>query len=287
MYEGIIQVQELNQYYDDLTWVIIDCRYDLLDKSAGYRAYLDSHIPNAIYADLHDDMSGPPVTDHGRHPLPSPARLNQLFSLMGISHDKQVVVYDASFGSIAARLWWMLRYMGHEAVAVMDGGWQAWQKSGLETEQEERKNNPVPFEGKVRQEWLVTLDDVMSEPMLVDSREPVRYRGEEEPLDPAAGHIPGAINHYWKSNLTEDGQFLASQQIRQVFLDFYGGIAPEEVVFYCGSGVTACHNLLAAAHAGLTAARLYAGSWSEWCSDPERPVMTGAEKSDLHGSGVD
>ncbi|MFQ5660668.1 MAG: sulfurtransferase [Gammaproteobacteria bacterium] len=275
MYTSLIQANELHQSINDPAWVIVDCRYDLADKSAGYRAYLEAHIPNAVYADLHDDLSGPAVTDHGRHPLPTPARLEQLFSYMGITKQTQVAVYDASLGSIAARLWWLLRYVGHEAVAVLDGGWQLWREAGFECEQGERKNTPVGFKGHARPEWVVTLGDVMAAPLLVDSREPARYRGEHEPIDPVAGHIPGAINRYWKENLAADGCFLAPQQLRQDFLKMYADTPARESVFYCGSGVTACHNLLAAYHAGLPAPRLYAGSWSEWCADPERPVATG------------
>lgn len=277
MHKTIVQVQELNQHLDDPDWVIVDCRYDLSDKSAGYRDYLNVHIPTAVYADLHDDLSSSATGGQGRHPLPGPARLNQVFSSLGIHQHSQVLVYDSASASIAARLWWMLRYMGHEAVAILEGGWLAWQAAGYETEQTERKNSPAQFEGNVRRDWLVSIDTVPEQALLVDSREPARYRGELEPMDPVAGHIPGAINHFWQKNLDTNGQFLASQQIRQNFLDFYGATRPEQVVFYCGSGVTACHNLLAAAHAGLPAARLYAGSWSEWCADPERPVATGEE----------
>jgi len=254
---------------------IIDCRFDLADPSAGYRTYLESHIANAVYADLHEDLSGPPRTDHGRHPMPDANRLKQLFTSLGISNRRQVVAYDDASGSVAARLWWMLHYMGHESVAVLDGGWQAWLDAGLPVEQEERKNAPEPFQGDVKQSWLVTLDQVLAQPLLVDAREPARYRGEHEPIDPVAGHIPGAVNHYWKDNLTAAGHFLAPVQIRQVLLDYYAGISPGEVTFYCGSGVTACHNLLAAAYAGLPAGRLYAGSWSEWCALSDRPVATG------------
>ncbi len=276
MYSTIIQAQVLNQYLYDPAWAIFDCRYDLMNKPQGYRDYLHSHVPGAVYADLHDDLSGPPVTDHGRHPLPTPDRLCQVFSSFGIGKESQVVVYDSSSGSIAARLWWLLRYMGHEAVAVLDGGWQSWQTSGYATESGERKNQPAVFTGEPNKGWLVTMKAVRSLPLLVDSREPGRYRGELEPIDPVAGHIPGAVNHYWQENLDEVGYFLAPQQLRQKLALLYGDIPEQEVTFYCGSGVTACHNLLAAAHAGFSIPRLYAGSWSEWCSVSGQPVAKGA-----------
>jgi len=274
MYSTIVSVDTLNQNLDDPAWVIIDCRYDLADSNAGYRSYLDEHISRAMYANLKHDLSGPPVTDHGRHPMPTPERLNNLFSTLGISHDCQVVAYDGSFGSVAARLWWLLRYMGHMHVCVLDGGWQAWSRSGYTTEQLERSNPKTRFRGEPRQDWLVNIDEVISSPRLVDAREPTRFHGEQEPIDPIAGHIPGAVNHYWRNNLDAEGMFLPPQRLKHLFHDLYAGIAPEQVVFYCGSGVTACHDILAAVHAGLVCPRLYAGSWSEWCSDGGRPIAT-------------
>ena len=275
MHTTIINVEVLNQSLDDATWILIDCRYDLSDSNAGYRSYLEGHIPRAVYADLKHDLSGPPVTDHGRHPMPAPERLNDLFSSLGISPEHQIVVYDGAFGSVAARLWWLLRYMGHIGVCVLEGGWQAWTSAGNAIEKIERSNTRTLFQGYPHRDWLINIEEVTSAHRLVDAREPVRFRGEHEPLDPKAGHIPGAINHYWKNNLGADGMFLPRFRLKQLFLELYADVAPEEVVFYCGSGVTACHNILATVHAGLPIPRLYAGSWSEWCSDGVRPIATG------------
>jgi len=277
MYTTIIDITTVDENIDHPDWVIIDCRYDLTDKSFGRDAYLESHIPGAVYADLHDDLSGPPVTDHGRHPLPTPEQLNELFNYLGISRDTQVVVYDQVSGSFAARLWWLLRYMGHETVAVLDGGWQAWLEAELPVQPGEQINKPGDFQGRVRREWMITADQVPHAELLIDSRDPVRYRGEAEPLDRAAGHIPGAINHFWKDNLDSRGFFKDSKQIHQEFRGFLASVPSSAAVFYCGSGVTACHNLLAAAHAGLSAPKLYAGSWSDWCFAPGRPVATGSD----------
>jgi len=276
MYSTIIDVHELRDMIDNPQWIIVDCRYDLMDNSAGYRAYLESHIVNAVYVNLDNDLSGPAVTDHGRHPMPPPERMNELFSSLGISHEHQVVAYDASSGSLAARLWWMLSYMGHSQVAVLDGGWQAWLDAGLQTESGERRNPRISFSGLPHRDRLVEIDQVLSSPLLVDAREPARYRGEQEPIDPVAGHIPGAINHFWRDNLDERGMFLTPHRLSRIYRDFYAGVQPQETVFYCGSGVTACHNILAAVHAGLPWPRLYAGSWSEWCRNGERPIETGS-----------
>lgn len=176
---------------------------------------------------------------------------------------------------MAARLWWMLRYMDHGAVAVLDGGWPAWTQAGLPVEEIVQTPRPRRFEGRPHAEWLVTVEEVEKQSLLVDSRDPARYRGEVEPLDPVAGHIPGARNRFWKRNVDAEGRFLPPERIRRELQSLYGETSPEAVAFYCGSGVTACHNVLAAVHAGLPMPRLYAGSWSEWCSDPARPVAKG------------
>ena len=276
MHASIIDAHELTENLNNPFWVIVDCRYDLSDPDAGYRAYLESHIPGAVYVDLNNDLSGPAITDHGRHPMPAADRMNNLFSSLGISNDSLVVAYDASCGSLAARLWWMLRYMGHAGVSVLDGGWQAWLEAGFGVEQEERRNSETSFNGVPQRDRLVELKDVLSSPLLIDAREPARYRGEQEPIDPVAGHIPGAVNLYWRKNLDEQGRFLPPRRLMQQYLNIYAGVAPQDAVFYCGSGVTACHDILAAVHAGLPRPRLYAGSWSEWCSDPDRPIATEA-----------
>jgi thiosulfate/3-mercaptopyruvate sulfurtransferase len=275
MHTTIIDIRILDRHLHDPAWVVVDSRFDLHDVNAGYKAYLDAHIPGAVYADLNRDLSDPPVPGSGRHPLPEPGRLIDVFSTLGISADRQVLVYDASFGSIAARLWWLLRYMGHTGVCVLDGGWQAWTGDNLPVEKGANRNPQRRFHGRPRPEYLVGSGGMMSASMLVDAREPARYRGEQEPLDPVAGHIPGAVNHHWMGNLDTDGRFLTSHQLRRNFQKLYAGTPSEQVVCYCGSGVTACHNILATVHAGMPEPKLYAGSWSEWCADAGRPVAAG------------
>ena len=275
MYTTLIETEDLHHNLNNPDWVIIDCRYDLTDLDKGKIAYTQSHIPGAVFADVHDDLSGPPITDQGRHPMPSVDHLNALFRRLGINAQSQIIVYDASQGAFASRLWWLLRYMGHTRVALLDGGWQAWQEANLPERSGDESNMPGSFEGAPRTAWLVTVEAVPGCKLLVDSRDPARYQGQVEPIDKAAGHIPGAVNHFWQENLRDNGRFKEAQELQKEFIRLFSGTAPEDVVFYCGSGVTACHNLLALAHAGMDSAKLYAGSWSDWCSDPSRPISTG------------
>jgi thiosulfate/3-mercaptopyruvate sulfurtransferase len=276
MLTTLIDARELQGNLDNPDWVIIDARYDLAARAAGRRAWLAGHIPGAVYADLEKDLSAA-AGPAGRHPLPDPERMRSVFSRLGIATGRQVVAYDDTFGAMAARLWWMLRFMGHDSVAVLDGGWREWRRRGLPEESGERHNRPASFRGEPRQDWLLTVNAVPAAPRLIDSRAPERYRGDTEPIDPVAGHIPGAVNYYWQRNLEENGLFRAAAEIRRDLQSILAGVPAQEAAFYCGSGVTACHNLLAAAHAGLPAPRLYAGSWSEWCRDPARGVATGTE----------
>jgi thiosulfate/3-mercaptopyruvate sulfurtransferase len=276
MYTTLIDVSTLAGQLEDLSWVLVDCRFNLMDTSAGGKAYEQAHIPGAVYAHLDQDLSGPPVTDKGRHPLPTPAALTHLFGRLGIDESKQVVVYDDMNGFIASRLWWMLRYMGHEAVAVLDGGWAAWQTADLPVFSGVEINSPAIFTGSPRSEWLVQIDEVPDVPLLVDSRAPARYRGELEPIDAQPGHVPGAMNYFYEENLNEDGGYLPPGKLKEQLTPLLGDTPADEAVFYCGSGVSACANLLALTHAGLGDGRLYVGSWSEWSRDPERPVATGA-----------
>ncbi|MCZ6718050.1 MAG: sulfurtransferase [Gammaproteobacteria bacterium] len=277
MYTTLIDTRRLSQHLDDPDWVIVDCRFDLMNPEVGEDAYLDSHIPKAVFAHLDHDLSEPPVAGRGRHPMPTSEALRDLFSRLGIEQGKQVVTYDGVCGAFAARLWWMLRYMGHHGVAVLDGGWQAWRDAGLPTQRGRETNTPANFNGTAQTTWLVSIDEVPEVPLLIDSRESARYKGDYEPLDRVAGHIPGATNYFWKNNLAEDGRFLSPEKLRQSLKKLTRGAPISDAVFYCGSGVTACHNLLAVVHAGLPDARLYAGSWSEWSSDPGRGVATGTD----------
>jgi thiosulfate/3-mercaptopyruvate sulfurtransferase len=255
---------------------LVDCRFDLADPSGGARAYADGHLPGAVYANLEQDLSGPKDGSNGRHPLPSPDDLIARLRTWGIDDETQVVAYDAQGGSFAARLWWLLRRLGHEAVAVLDGGVPAWIASGrpLETA------TPQVPAGRITAgpplEQVIDAGDVLSAtksagPLLLDARAPERFSGAVEPIDPVGGHIPGALNRFWQNNL-DAGRFKSQAELRSEYLALLDGRAITEVVGYCGSGVTACHNLLALHVAGLPGATLYPGSWSEWVADRQRPV---------------
>ncbi|MGH8508313.1 MAG: sulfurtransferase [Gammaproteobacteria bacterium] len=277
MFETIIDRHRLKEHLGAAGWVIVDCRFDLINKQAGRIAYRASHIPGAVYADLEQDLSGPPLVGHGRHPLPSPQALVTLFGRLGIEDGTQVVAYDAAGGSIAARLWWLLRYMGHDKVAVLDRGWQHWNVADFPVAAGEQSNTAARFHGAPERHLVHTIDELASASLLLDSRDPGRYCGEYEPIDRVAGHIPGAINRCWKDNLDAEGLFLSADELHMQFAMLFKDISPQRVSVYCGSGVTACHNLLAIKHAGLEMGRLYAGSWSEWCADPSRPVAGHSE----------
>ncbi len=276
MHSTLVDAATLRAHLGDPAWIVVDCRFDLAAPEAGQRDWLAGHVPGARYAHLDRDLSGPPRTDHGRHPLPAPEALVATFGRLGIGPGTQVVACDTAGGMFAARLWWLLRYMGHDAVAVLDGGWQAWLAAGGPVETGAVEPRAARFTGTPRGEWLVTLEEVGEAPLLVDARDPARFRGEVEPLDPVAGHIPGARNRHCRTNLDAGMHFRPPAELRGEFTTLLGAVPAGDAVFYCGSGVTACHNLLALAHAGLPPGRLYAGSWSEWCRDPARPVATGA-----------
>lgn len=275
MYNTLIDPQTLYNHLRDPDWSVVDCQYDLTNKDAGYQSYLAGHLPGAVYASLHKDLSGDPVTDCGRHPVPAREVLEKNLAAIGIGNHKQVVAYDNSGGVFAARLWWLLNYAGHARVAVLDGGLGAWKRAGFGLENNGNQGAGGSFKAALNARALVRLNEVQALLRLIDSREPERYSGEVEPLDPVAGHIPGAVNYYWKNNLDDEGRFLPTERLRQALGGAYSDAKAEDVVFYCGSGVSACHNLLAAVRAGYPFPRLYAGSWSEWCSDPERPVAVG------------
>lgn len=278
MYTSIITTSELAEQLSDTDCVIVDCRFSLEDPAAGRQEYLKAHIPRAIYAHLDDDLSGPIIPGKtGRHPLPSIEKASSLFGLWGIAEDVQVVAYDQGHGGIAARLWWMLRWLGHEAVAVLDGGWKAWREEGREESEEIHLPLPVNFKVNVQKEAMADKRMVFNnlktnKYRLIDARIASRYRGEEEPIDPVAGHIPGAINLPFTENLGENGRFLSKAALKQRFDEELKGNAAAPAVVYCGSGVTACHNILAMHHAGIKPPKLYPGSWSEWITDASYPV---------------
>jgi thiosulfate/3-mercaptopyruvate sulfurtransferase len=270
---------------DDPAYVIVDCRFKLDDVEWGQREYAAAHIPGAVYADLNHDLSGPRSGTNGRHPLPDPHALAQTFSRLGIASGVQVVAYDQDNGMFASRLWWLLRWLGHDAVTVLDGGFARWKAEARPTASGDERHAPRDFSGSPRAGMTVDVNDVVRNvadagasragSRLVDARAPERYRGDIEPLDKTPGHIPGAVNHFFQRNLDAAGTFRSPEDLRGRFKDSLGDTPPEQIVCYCGSGVTACHNLLALEHAGLTGAKLYAGSWSEWSSDPSRPVERG------------
>ena len=270
MYTTLIDSSTLADNLDQPNWVIIDCRFDLSNPDVGEQWYEEAHIPGAVYAHLDRDLSGPPVTDKGRHPLPTPEKMRDVFGRFGITPQTQVVAYDQVGGVYASRLWWMLRYMGHEAVAVLNGGWQVWEASEKGNGRQEvgesgkQSNQIVEFVGEPRREMLVLMNEVPAQPLLIDSRAANRYAGEVEPIDPVAGHIPGAVNHFYQLNWDEAKQFLPTDQLKSQFVALLDDVTPTEATFYCGSGVSACVNLLAMTHAGLPTAKLYVGSWSEW-----------------------
>lgn len=280
MFKTLIDPVTLAQHLDDEGWVVIDCRFDLADPPKGERLYLDSHIPGAQYAHLDRDLSGTKTGANGRHPLPTAEEMRARFGASGIGPATQVVVYDADSGMHASRLWWMLRFMGHDAVALLDGGFERWVREGYDTRGGAETAAPVTFAGAPREDWRLSAETVFSGlgtpgRVLVDARAEPRFRGDNEPLDAKAGHIPGARNYFFQRNLTADKTFRSGDDLRADWLALLDGTPPAQAVMYCGSGVTACHNLLALEHAGLPGARIFPGSWSEWSSDPKRPVATG------------
>ncbi|MFO1352387.1 MAG: sulfurtransferase [Gammaproteobacteria bacterium] len=276
IYTTLIDAATVHAHLHDSEWVVVDCRFNLMDVEAGLRAYRDGHIPGARYAHLDEHLSSPITPASGRHPLPDPARLAQVVGAWGIGEATQVVAYDDGPGQYAARLWWLLRWLGSARCAVLDGGIGAWRAHGYPLTQDLPKPAPRIFPDRHDDRlWLTSeqtrLASERGEPLLVDARAPVRYRGEQEPIYPVAGHVPNAINIPYEENL-KNGRFLPAAALRARFQEALGGRAPNDVVHYCGSGVTACHNILAMEAAGLKGSRLYAGSWSEWIRDPARLV---------------
>ena len=260
--------------------LVLDCRFQLADPLAGESAWVRGHIPGALYAHLDRDLSSPKTGHNGRHPLPSPEAFAQTMGRWGVGPDTLVVAYDDAGGMFAARLWWMLRWVGHDAVQVLDGGWAAWLAAGGADSTTVATRTPTQVSPAVRTDWRVdaqTVLDGLATPhaqVLIDARAADRFRGENETLDPVGGHIPGARNRFFQLNL-QDGHFKPADTLHAEFTALLAGSPLDAVVHQCGSGVTACHNLLAMAVAGLPPTRLYAGSWSEWCSDPSRPVARG------------
>jgi thiosulfate/3-mercaptopyruvate sulfurtransferase len=277
----LIDTPSLADRLGDPAVAIVDCRFALDDETWGEREYLARHIPGAVFAHLGHDLAGQKTGRNGRHPLPEPAVLAKTFGRLGIGDGVQVIAYDQDNGSFASRLWWMSRYMGHDAVAVLDGGFAKWIAEGRPTEPGASARVAREFRADMRANMMRTAGEVTqligrSDWRLLDARAPERYSGDVEPIDKVAGHIPSAVNHPFKSNLSASGTFKTPAELRTQFEVSLADVAPDHAVCYCGSGVTACHNLLALEHAGLHGAKLYAGSWSEWSADPSREIAKGA-----------
>lgn len=277
----LISTAALAPRLEDASHVVIDCRFKLDDTAWGEREYSSAHIPGAVYAHLDRDLSGVKNGTNGRHPLPDPAALAETLGRLGVTSGTQVVAYDQDSGMFASRLWWLLRWLGHDAVAVLDGGFAKWNAEGRPTASGHERRSPQAFGGQLRSAMVADVAAVAAASSaraptvrLLDARAPERFRGEVEPLDKVAGHIPGATNYFFQQNL-ERGTFRTPEELRTQLRASIGDTAPGDIVCYCGSGVTACHNLLALEHAGLHGARLYPGSWSEWCADERRPVEKG------------
>ena len=271
LFTTLVSTQELTDHLAE--WRVFDCRHDLMKPELGAQQYREAHIPGALFASMDRDLSAPKTGKNGRHPLPDAETFVAWLGRQGVRADDQVVCYDAANGSTAARLWWMLRWVGHHSVAVLDGGIAKWLREGRPVDAALPQPKPSTYVAKGTAGTLDarTVAANLNKLFLVDARAPARYRGEQEPIDPVAGHIPGARNRFNADNVKADGTFKQGDVLKQEFLAVLKDQKPEDVVHYCGSGVSACHNLLALEVAGLPGGKLYPGSWSEWIADPARP----------------
>lgn len=280
---ALVEPEVLSQHLADPDWIVFDCRHDLAAPERGRDEYARSHIPGARFLHMDEDLSAPKTGRNGRHPLPDPETLTKKLGDVGVDSRKQVVAYDSQGGMAAARLWWLLRWLGHLPVAVLDGGWNQWVAEGRPQTAEVPQPQPARFAGRIRDSWVgadfvrAHLSDGAT--VLLDGRAPDRFRGENETIDPVGGRIPGALNRFYRDNLDAGGRFKTAEVLKEEFRSVLGAVDPGRVVNYCGSGVSACHNLLAMEVAGLRGARLYPGSWSEWIADPSRPIAAGDPKT--------
>jgi thiosulfate/3-mercaptopyruvate sulfurtransferase len=273
----LVGTEDRAKHLDDPEWIVFDTRHDLVDAGKGRKAYAAGHIPGAYFIHVDEDLAGTKTGKNGRHPLPDPAQFAARMNAFGLSPGKQVVVYDDLGGNFAVRLWWMLRWLGHDRVALLDGGFPLWVKEGRPVTTEAPPARDGTFVPKPRLGATVDVhyvDRFRADPAvkLMDARAAERFNGQQEPIDPVAGHIPGAMNRFWQKNLQPDGRFKTSQALREELIAALEGADPAMAVHMCGSGVTACHNIFAMELAGLPGGRLYPGSWSEWCADSTRPV---------------
>jgi thiosulfate/3-mercaptopyruvate sulfurtransferase len=286
-FTALIDAADLRDCLDKTDVAIVDCRFDLANPEGGRRAYLQGHIPGARYADLNQDLSAPTSATSGRHPLPAPADFAATLQRLRIGRATQVIAYDDSAGAFAARAWWLLRWIGHDAVAVLDGGIKAW--IGIGGRLESGEGRPLPSAALDDDSHAPQVDSAavidatgvaarLQDPdfLLIDARAPERFAGSVEPIDSVAGHVKGAVNQPFSASLGADGRFLPAAELRRLWQQRLAGRKPDQVAAMCGSGVTACHNLLSLELAGFRGAKLYAGSWSEWIRDPARPIARGA-----------
>ena len=279
MASPLISTSELAAIINEPNLVIVDTRHDLMQPSIGHDAYLAAHIPGAIYVSIDEDLSGTKTGNNGRHPLPEPDAFAATLAEKGISNESLVVVYDQGSAMFVGRLWWMLRWLGHDNVLVLDGGIAQWQKEGRAVETTVNTRNATTFKASLHDHMRLTAAQTqaaLADPTrrILDARAAERYRGEVEPVDPVAGHIPGAFNRAFPNNL-RDGVFKPADELRREFAAILAGRSPEQLIHQCGSGVSALANMIAMEHAGLHGSALYAGSWSEWCSDASRPIAAG------------
>jgi len=278
MTNSLIEVHDLFKNISNPEFIIVDCRFDLTEENWGYSDYLKGHIPRAHYADLNKNLSGIITSSTGRHPLPESEKFIDFLSDLGIDKSKTVVLYDVSFGSYAARLWWLLRAYGHSSVFLLNGGFQAWTAAGFTIE-----TGVVPkvfsnFEGNFSSEYVIKMESIEKiindeNFLLIDARSPQRFAGIEEPIDTIAGHIPGAINIFHQNHLDQKGFLLTNQKLLEIYSFIGKKIYEDHLILYCGSGVTSCFNLFALAQIGYEKPKLYAGSWSEWIRNPEHPII--------------
>ncbi|MGX4588088.1 sulfurtransferase [Paenibacillus chitinolyticus] len=277
---NIVSLEWLYEHLQDPDLLIADCRFALGEPWSGRQDYSIDHIPGAFYVDLEEDMSGEKREHGGRHPLPDLGAFSMRASAIGVDASKTVVAYDDQGGAMAARLWWMLRFLGHERVYVLDRGYSQWKAAGYPVTAEAPQASPATFSPKVQRHMLASMDEVKAKlgekgTVLIDSREGARYRGEQEAIDPVAGHIPGARNRFWKDALDTEGSWRSAEEQKERFRGLENA---EELIVYCGSGVTACPNVLALEEAGIPGVKLYAGSWSDWVSYEENPIAVGEEE---------
>lgn len=279
-YTTLVSTKDLAENLENPEWIIFDCRFTLTDPAAGKLKFNEGHIPGAIYVHLDDDLAAPVTSSSGRHPLPDVNVLAAKLGKWGVDKNKQVVVYDDTFGAMACRMWWLLRWLGHDNVALLDGVFPKWQKEKRPTNTKPAKLRSTKFTPMVRHELVVDADYVQQhiskdDSLLIDARPDVRFTGDVEPIDKVAGHVPGATNRPFDDNLNLGGDFLPVDELKEEFSDLLMGKDPSQVINMCGSGVTACHNILAMECLGFKNTRLYAGSWSDWITDDSRAVATG------------